>query len=186
MFDIASRFVLVRYVHFFIASMGSGSSRLRSPRVKFRWWAPGAHKKVKATAICSAGLGLDEAVIRSMDEAIIDRCLEKISDLETNDLWRESPWDRSWQLPLEGAPSEIAGELHSVATCAVFRVPLSHLVKYNLGYITKESSVMSLLQAVCDISDHLYGIYQDRPELEDLYLEVEKVSNYKDHLERSY
>jgi len=86
------------------------------------------------------------------------------------------PYDslRDCQAPLEGTPSEIEAEFQQNLWRAVFQVPFSHLVIYNLGYILEAHSVMHLLKIVCQVSNSLHKARQEHPQIKDIYTEVEK------------
>jgi hypothetical protein len=81
-------------------------------------------------------------------------------------------------MQFEGSPSEIAAEFHKTIYLAIFRVPFFNFVKYVLGYNIKAHFLVSLLYAVYNIRDSLRTAFQDRPIIRDIYIEVEKVSEY--------
>ena len=114
-------------------------------------------------------------------------------DLKANELWRllrmppgygEAPWDWNWHPPLEGIPSEIAAKFHATVCQAIFRIPFSDFVKCALGYSTKAHFLNSLVDAVCDVRNNLRTEYQDRPRIQEIYVEVEKVSKHERPLKR--
>jgi len=90
----------------------------------------------------------------------------------------KAPWNWNWEPPLEGIPSEIAAEFHATVCQAIFRIPFSDFVKFALEYSTRAPSLDSLLSDVCDVRDSLRRAYQDRPKVQEIYVEVEKVSRH--------
>ncbi|PVH76118.1 hypothetical protein DL98DRAFT_657703 [Cadophora sp. DSE1049] len=111
-------------------------------------------------------------------------------DFKANELWRVlqmpleyngSPWDWNWRPPLEGMPSKIAADFYATVCQAVFRIPFSDFVKYALGYTTKARFLNNLLDDVCDVRDNLRTEYQDRPRIQEIYVEVEKALNQGHH-----
>ena len=108
-------------------------------------------------------------------------------DFKANELWRVlqmpleysgSPWDWNWRPPLEGIPSEIAADFHATVCQAIFRIPFSDFVEYALGYTTKARFLSNLLDGVCDIRDKLRTEFLDRPQIKEIYIDIEKVSRY--------
>ena len=114
-------------------------------------------------------------------------------DFKANELWRVlqtpleysgAPWDWNWRPPLEGMPSKIAADFHATVCQAIFRIPFSDFVKYALGYTTQARFLNSLLDDICDVRDNLRTEFQDRPRIQEIYVEVEKVSKHRNPLKR--
>ncbi|KAL5313257.1 hypothetical protein ACEPPN_018990 [Leptodophora sp. 'Broadleaf-Isolate-01'] len=111
-------------------------------------------------------------------------------DFKANELWRvlqmpleysASPWDWDWRPPLKGIPSQMAVDFHATVCQAIFRVPFSDFVKYALGYTTKARSLNNLLDGVCDIRDKLRTEFLDRPQIKEIYIEIEKALKQRHH-----
>ncbi|CZT53336.1 uncharacterized protein RSE6_14830 [Rhynchosporium secalis] len=95
--------------------------------------------------------------------------------------YSRSPWDWNWQPPLEGTPSQIAAEFHAALCQAIFRIPFSDFVKYALGYTTKARFLNNLLDGVCDIRDKLRTEFSGHPQIEEIYIDIEKVLKQRHH-----
>ena len=102
-------------------------------------------------------------------------------DFKAKEVWRVlrflstsgASWDLNWQPPLAGDPQEIADQLHTAVSRAVFRVPLREWVKYALGY--KAVVVESLLNSLCNVRDSIQTAIRDSPTIRHTYINVEKV-----------
>ena len=167
----------------------------------------------KVEVICSLIPGVDEVAMvgylkerSDLDTLFARRCrYQDLSrepradpsnlpvDFKANELWRVlqmpleysgSPWDWNWRPPLEGVPSKIAADIHATVCQAIFRIPFSDFVKYALGYTTKARFLNNLLDGVCDIRDNLRTEYRNCPSIQDIYVEVEKVSKHRNPLKR--
>ena len=167
----------------------------------------------KVEVICSLIPGVDEVAMvgylkerSDLDTLFARRCrYQELSrepradpsnlpvDFKANELWRVlqmpleysgSPWDWNWRPPLEGVPSKIAADFHATVCQAIFRIPFSDFVKYALGYTTKARFLNNLLDGVCDIRDNLRTEYRNCPSIQDIYVEVEKVSKHRNPLKR--
>ncbi|KAH7330027.1 hypothetical protein BKA65DRAFT_480193 [Rhexocercosporidium sp. MPI-PUGE-AT-0058] len=186
--------------------MGSASSRFAN-----RWWEAEAQRKVvttkntgKVEVICSLIPGVDEAAMVGYlkERSDLDTIFQNLSrdqhadpsnlsvDFKANELWRvlhmpleysESPWDWNWYPPLEGIPSEIAAEFHATVCQAIFRIPFSDFVKYALGYTTKARFLNNLLHGVCDRRDKLRTEFLDRPQMKEIYIDIEKALKQQHH-----
>ena len=161
----------------------------------------------KVEVICSLIPGVDEVAMvgylkerSDLDTLFARRCrYQDLSrepradpsnlpvDFKANELWRVlqmpleysgSPWDWNWRPPLEGIPSEIAADFHATVCQAIFRIPFSDFVEYALGYTTKARFLSNLLDGVCDIRDKLRTEFLDRPQIKEIYIDIEKVSRY--------
>ena len=119
---------------------------------------------------------------RSKEQSVTSPTLT--NEAVATELWRvlrfssgyQAPWDWDWRPPLFGDPCEIADEIHTVVTRAVFRIPTLDFVRYALGYENKALFIRSLFGAVRDLCSTLQTRFNDHPEMQNTYVEVEKVS----------
>ncbi|KAH8749263.1 hypothetical protein F5882DRAFT_445864 [Hyaloscypha sp. PMI_1271] len=78
-------------------------------------------------------------------------------------------------------PSEIGAEFHTAVCQAIFRIPFSDFVKYALGYTKKALFLNNLLDSVYDIRDKLRREFMNRPQVKEIYVNVEKALEQRYH-----